>query len=49
MQKNFVVEVYSCKGQRTYIVRVPNDQTKGFDVVLVTNNPSDISDYALQL
>lgn len=45
MQKNFVVEVYQMNGDRTYIVRQPNDQNQKFDAVLVTSDVEKVSDY----
>lgn len=45
MQKNFAVEVYIMNGEKTYIVRQPDDQMKTFIPALVTTNVEMVSDF----
>lgn len=45
MQKNFVVEVYNANGEKTYIVRQPDDQLKSYVPVLVTTEVEKVSDF----
>lgn len=45
MQKNFILEVYDLNGKKTYIVRQPNMETKGYDAVLITGDPVEVSNF----
>lgn len=45
MQKNFAVEVYIMNGEKTYIVRQPDDQMQNLIPALVTTDVDKVSDF----
>lgn len=45
MQKVYFLELYSLDGKKTYLIREPNNETKGSEAVLITDDPGEVANF----